>query len=322
MVENRKGGVGKTIVSANLSATAASMDYKTLHIDMDPQGDSSQCFELHQAIRGLKGEVNGEPGPDAKRDIGMVLRSTLTEDENGNPISPKPVSLKDVMYKYTLKEWVDKSQKNKPGVVEFEDFDFKTGEPYYRYFIPRVIENLDIIPADEGVDDEQDMDWYMYKLRVTALKEKLAEVVNNYDFVFIDCPPFVNKFTKNALVASDGVIIPIRPGEFELRGVSAVMNKVHILNDANQTSVELLMVIMNQFRQDSPKDRGYLKQARETLDEYINKYPIPYSEDVKTSIHYGIPFAFSDGKRDRLKNTFKEYFKAIIEKFDMAKEAN
>ncbi|MBU0573493.1 MAG: AAA family ATPase, partial [Candidatus Margulisbacteria bacterium] len=71
------------------------------------------------------------------------------------------------------------------------------------------ISNLDILPATSRLAGAE-VELVSQPDRENRLKNALMEVKENYDFVFIDCPPSLNLLTVNALTASDEVIIPIQ----------------------------------------------------------------------------------------------------------------
>ena len=65
--------------------------------------------------------------------------------------------------------------------------------------------------------------------RVTRLKEELSKVKNDYDFIFIDCPPSLGILTTNALAASDSVLIPVQCEYFALEGIMQLINTIMLL---------------------------------------------------------------------------------------------
>ena len=62
--------------------------------------------------------------------------------------------------------------------------------------------------------------------RERRLQKALVDAKPRYDFILVDCPPSLNMLTLNALVAADGVLIPIQTEYYALEGLSALMNTV------------------------------------------------------------------------------------------------
>ena len=78
--------------------------------------------------------------------------------------------------------------------------------------------NADLIGAEVGLLDEL--------AREIRLRNALDEVKENYDFIFIDCPPSLNMLTVNALVAATSVIIPMQCEYYALEGLSALLGSI------------------------------------------------------------------------------------------------
>lgn len=84
---------------------------------------------------------------------------------------------------------------------------------------------FDILPADGDLTaaEVQLLDLPSKEFR---LRNALARIKKNYDFILIDCPPSLNMLTVNALVAADSVIVPIQCEYYALEGLTALMETV------------------------------------------------------------------------------------------------
>ena len=78
--------------------------------------------------------------------------------------------------------------------------------------------NADLTAAEVGLMNAQSRERQLHKALVGAKSQ--------YDFILVDCPPSLNMLTLNALVAADGVLIPIQTEYYALEGLSALMNTV------------------------------------------------------------------------------------------------
>ena len=78
--------------------------------------------------------------------------------------------------------------------------------------------NADLTGAEIGLLDEI--------AREIRLRNALESVKDDYDFIFIDCPPSLNMLTINALVAADAVIIPMQCEYYALEGLTALLETI------------------------------------------------------------------------------------------------
>lgn len=62
--------------------------------------------------------------------------------------------------------------------------------------------------------------------REQRLRQAVEEIRKDYDYIFIDCPPSLNMLTLNALVAADGVLIPLQTEYYALEGLSALVDTI------------------------------------------------------------------------------------------------
>ena len=81
----------------------------------------------------------------------------------------------------------------------------------------------------------------------TILKDKLAEIKNNYDFIFIDCPPSLGILSIIGLVASESVVIPIQCEYYALEGVSQLFDTIKLIRKSLNPDLEIEGVVLNMF---------------------------------------------------------------------------
>jgi chromosome partitioning protein len=84
---------------------------------------------------------------------------------------------------------------------------------------------FDVLPAN-GDLTAAEVGLMNISMREKRLSLALSSCKSKYDFIFIDCPPSLNMLTLNALVAADGVLIPIQTEYYALEGLTALMNTV------------------------------------------------------------------------------------------------
>jgi len=102
--------------------------------------------------------------------------------------------------------------------------------------------------------------------REYLLTELLNPIVDDYDYVFIDCPHAISLLTVNALVASDYVMMPL-PGEFlPLKGVYGFMRQFDIIRKKLNPRLELMGMVMTKFDERKSMNIGVRRQLEEKFD--------------------------------------------------------
>lgn len=91
---------------------------------------------------------------------------------------------------------------------------------------PTSVPNLDIVPSHILLSNTDIELTTAIDHRESRLKQQLDLVKDNYDYVFIDCPPNLSWLTINAFTASDRVIIVVSPGYFELDSIVQISKNI------------------------------------------------------------------------------------------------
>lgn len=116
--------------------------------------------------------------------------------------------------------------------------------------------NLDVIPAylnlslleGELIELEKKYRESNQKInRVLRLKEELAKVKDNYDFILIDCPPSLGILTTNALAAADSVLIPVQCEYYALEGIMQLINTVMLAQRKVNPNLDIEGVLLTMF---------------------------------------------------------------------------
>ncbi|HUS23674.1 MAG TPA: AAA family ATPase, partial [Candidatus Binatia bacterium] len=115
----------------------------------------------------------------------------------------------------------------------------------------QVIQHLDqlgfwVVPANGDMTEAE------VKLREMpvgdfALKSALADVLDRFDFILLDCPPALSKLTVNALVAADGVLIPMQCEYYALEGLSALVDTINRIRKLINPKLEIEGLVRTMF---------------------------------------------------------------------------
>lgn len=95
-----------------------------------------------------------------------------------------------------------------------------------------VKENLGLIPATlELAASEMKLKLNQTIPQHNRLKKILDQVKNDYDYCIIDCPPIINTLTINAIIASDTIVVPIKPEKFAVSGFQVTINTIKEISE-------------------------------------------------------------------------------------------
>lgn len=105
---------------------------------------------------------------------------------------------------------------------------------------------FDLVPASIELADAE-LELVSVYSREQVLSWLLEPVVNNYDFIFIDCPHSIGMLTVNALVVSDHVLIPLQAEFLPLKGVQSFMRQFHSIKKRLNPKINLLGFVLTKF---------------------------------------------------------------------------
>ena len=125
--------------------------------------------------------------------------------------------------------------------LDFSACDLMLGELEFRDCVIRVEEpapGFDLIPAN-GDLTAAEVGLMHSSHRERRLHQVLADLGETYEFIIIDCPPSLNMLTVNALVAAQGVLIPIQCEYYALEGLSALLGTIAQIRETRNAGLAI-----------------------------------------------------------------------------------
>lgn len=132
--------------------------------------------------------------------------------------------------------------------------------------------------------------------REHILKKALKEVKDDYDFIFIDCPPSLDLLTLNALTAADGVLIPIQSEFYALEGVSQLINTVNLVKKSLNEKLEVEGVLLTMFDGRTNLSIQVADEVKKFFTTKVYKTIIPRNVRLSEAPSYGEPIIIYDPK--------------------------
>lgn len=116
--------------------------------------------------------------------------------------------------------------------------------------------------------------------REYLLRGELADLVESYDVILVDCPPSLGVLTINGLTAADEVIIPVQCETLAHRGVSQLMETIHDVRRLTNRGLEIRGIIATMFD-------GRTNHSRQVLADIVDRYALPLiGAPVRKSIRF------------------------------------
>ena len=154
--------------------------------------------------------------------------------------------------------------------------------------------------------------------REEKMKEALAEVVNEYDFVIIDCSPSLGLITVNALTAADSVIIPVQCEYFALEGLGKLLNTVKIIQSRLNTNLEIEGILLTMYDVRLRLSNQVVEEVNTHFKQIVFKTIIPRNIKLSEAPGFGIP-AIAHDARSKGAISYLNLAREIIEKNNLAR---
>ena len=153
---------------------------------------------------------------------------------------------------------------------------------------PSRVPNLFVIPSSIHLSGAE-IELIDVKNRETRLKEALLSNTGNYDYVLFDCPPSLNLLTLNALVASDGVLVPLQCEFFALEGLSHLVNTIERVRSSFNAKLELMGIVLTMFDKRNNLSNQVSDNVREHFGDKVYDTVIPRNVRISEAPSFGLP---------------------------------
>ena len=125
--------------------------------------------------------------------------------------------------------------------------------------------------------------------RETRLKDLLEPIQDEFDYIFIDCPPSLGLLTINALAAADSVLIPIQCEYYALEGVTKLLESMRMVKGRINRNLETFGVLMTMFDSRTSLSNQVVQEVRNYFGDLAFQTCIPRSVKVSESPSYRMP---------------------------------
>ncbi len=175
--------------------------------------------------------------------------------------------------------------------------------------IPTGIENLDIVPASVQLAGAE-VELVKVEGREQRLKKAIESIKDQYDYIFIDCPPSLGLLTINSLSAVDSVLIPIQCEFYALEGVSQLINTIDIVKKKLNKNLEIQGVLLSMFDGRTNLSIQVVEETKKFFRNKVYATVIPRNVRLAEAPSHGLPITMYDPK-----STGAEAYREFAEEF-------
>ncbi len=159
--------------------------------------------------------------------------------------------------------------------------------------VPTAVDHLQVIPATQDLIGAE-VEFIDVHARESLLAKAISPLIDNYDYIFIDCPPSLGLLTLNALVAADSVLIPIQCEYYALEGVGSLLNTIRRVTSAFNRRLKIEGFLLTMFDPRTNLSQQVVQDVHENLGGQVFKTIIPRNVKLSESPSFGKPVVLYD----------------------------
>lgn len=146
--------------------------------------------------------------------------------------------------------------------------------------------NIDLAAAEIEIHDMEAGDNYT--------KNAFAAIKDDYDYIFIDCPPSLGMLTVEALSVSDGVVVPMQCEFYSLEGVSQLMNTIKRIRQSRNPQLVLVGILLTMYNARLTLTGQVVAELKKYYEDKLFKVPISRSVRLSEAPGFGEPICYHD----------------------------
>jgi chromosome partitioning protein len=227
-IANQKGGVGKTTTTVNLGACLAELGFRTLVVDLDPQGNASTGLGIEN--RGLETSMYHV-----------------------------------IMHEVPLDQCIE----------------------------PTAVKNLFVAPASLDLAGAE-IELVPAFSREGRLKRAIEAVLDDYDYVLIDCPPSLGLLTVNGLNAASEVLVPIQCEYYALEGLGQLLRNVDLVKRNLNPTLEVSTIVCVMYDARTKLADQVVREVRDHFGDKVCRTVIPRTVRLSEAPSFGQPIITFD----------------------------
>jgi chromosome partitioning protein len=153
--------------------------------------------------------------------------------------------------------------------------------------------NLSVVPANIDLAGAE-LELYDLEEEDSLTKIALESIKDEYDYIFIDCPPSLGMLTVKALSISDGVVIPMQCEFYSLEGMSQLLNTVKKIRQLYNPDLQIVGILLTMYNGRLTLTGQVVAELKKYYQDKLFKVPISRTVRISEAPGYGEPICYHD----------------------------
>jgi chromosome partitioning protein len=163
------------------------------------------------------------------------------------------------------------------------------------FVVPTGVDRMLLVPADRNLTGAE-IELVTLTRREERLRTLLQPMREQFDYIFIDCPPSLGLLTLNALVAADAVLIPLHCEYFALEGLADLVGTIRRVRAALNPALDIEGVLLTMFDERTNLGQQVANDVRQFFKEKVFRTVIPRNVRLGEAPSHGMPVILYDVK--------------------------
>ena len=204
--------------------------------------------------------------------------------------------------------------------VEYSTYDILVNDTKLEDTIQdTIIKNLKVCPANMSLAGAE-VELVSMMSREQRLKEKLDEIKDQFDYIFIDCPPSLGLITLNSFTASDSVLIPVQCEYFALEGLGQLLNTVNLVKKHLNKNIRIEGALLTMCDIRTNLSNQVVKEVKKYFENKVYKTVIPRNVRLSEAPSYGMPITEYD-PRSKGAKSYTKFAREFLKQNEEEKKA-
>ncbi len=180
--------------------------------------------------------------------------------------------------------------------TEFSTYDILVSDTEMeKAIVKTMIKNLMICTSNINLAGAE-VELVSMMSREQRLKEKLDEIKDKFDYIFIDCPPSLGLITLNAFTASDSVLIPVQCEYYALEGLGQLLNTINLVKKHLNKEIKIEGALLTMYDARTNLSNQVVREVKKYFENKVYKSVIPRNVRLSEAPSYGMPITEYDSK--------------------------